>query len=417
MIVLIVVGTVVVILGGLAALSVVAYRKVQNLAQEVQKQKWPALKPPGPLTAEQKKALEQFGNELAAALTARDSAKVKSLQDAEALATRVFESLPPGTPNVAEMRSGFIGGTQRRDGGWMWSAMSGEATFLRLRERHGFPAVLLRIKSEEGAVNYLDVIVRPEGAGFRAVDMFNYIFATMVSEEARNVMAAMISKPGNGLAAILGIPNMDEEMLKHVNSINEATRTGNMTEVLRICNDLPPERKTQRLFFIMRLQALMALNANDDKLDSDYRAALRAAPEILGKDSTTDLLMVDLLFLEEDFKGAEKCLERVDAVVGGDPYLKFLQASTRLQMKDYQGALDLATVAQKEDPRMAELVDLRLTVHLARKDFKALVNELRDFKRNFGQVLDRKALEGDAAYAEFLTTPEFAAWEKENSAP
>lgn len=66
---------------------------------------------------------------------------------------------------------------------------------------------------------------------------------------------------------------------------------------------------------------------------------------------------------------------------------------------------------------MAELVDLRLTVHLARKDFKALVNELRDFKRNFGQVLDRKALEGDAAYAEFLTTPEFAAWEKENSAP
>lgn len=416
-IVVIVVGVVVLVVGVLAALAIPTFRRVQAMAQEIKNKQTPALNPPPPLTAAQKQALERFGVELAEALSKKDSARVMSLQDAEGLTARVFGKLPTGIPNSTEMRAGFMQGIKKREGGWMWSVLGGEVRFLRARERQGFPAVLLRVKSAEGAVNYIDIMARPEGDSFRAVDMFNYIFATTASEESRNALAAMVSKSaGGGLAALLGMPKMDEAVSGYLVSINEAMRSGNMAEVLRICDGLPQELKTQRIFFILRLQALMSLSSSD-KVETQYKEALRAAPDILGKDSTTDLLMVDLLYMENDLKGAEECLKRVEAVVGGDPYLKYLRGGTRLQMKDYPGALELADQAAKEDPKMAEIVDLRITVHLARKDYKALADELRAFKRNFGQVLDRKALADDAQYAEFLASPEFAAWEKELAAP
>lgn len=417
MIVLIVVGVVVLLLAVLAALAIPGYQRIQKMAREIKNKQTPALNPPPPLTTEQKQALERFGIELAEALSKNDSARVMALQDSEGLAARVFEKLPAGVPNSAEMRRGFVEGIRKRSGGWMWSVMGSEVRFLRARERNGFPAVVLRVKSAEGAVNYIDIMASLEGGRFRAVDMFNYIFATMVSEESRNALAAMVSQSaGGGLAAMLGIPKMDENVFRHLSSINQATQAGNMTEVLRICDSLPPELKTQRIFFILRLQALMALSSSD-KVEAQYKEALRAAPDILGKDSTTDLLMVDLLFMENDFKGAEECLKRVDAVIGGDPYLKFLRGGARLQMKDYPGVLELADQIAKEEPQMAEVVDLRISVHLARKDFKALADELRAFKRDFGHVLDRKALADDVQYTEFLSSPEFAAWEKEIAAP
>ena len=412
-----IVGGVVVLFAALAALAIPAFQRVQRMALAMKEKQALALKPPPPLTEAQKRALVQFGVDLAEALSRKDADRVAAMQNNEEFCSRVFDNLPAEFPNPADMRSGFMKGIQKRKGGWLWSAMSGDVHFLRSRERLEYPAVLLRIKTEEGAVSYVDIMVRPEGNGFRMVDMFNYIFATTASEESRNVLAMMLSKSaGGGLAAMLGIPKMDERTGSLFISINEATRAGNMAEGLRLCDSLPPELKTQRVFFIIRLQALMTLNSSNT-FDEQYREALRAAPEILGKDSTTDLLMVDLLFMDNDFKGADDCLKRLDEIIGGDAYLKFLRGGAHLQMKDYAGVLALADQAAREDPKLADVVDLRLAVHMARRDFKAAVDELRAFKRNFGPALDHEALAGNPQYVDFLASPEFAAWEKDITKP
>lgn len=403
----------------LFSLAVPAYNRIRHKAEQVRNEKdLPALKPPAPLTAAQQEALGQYGQDLADALTDKDAAKVVGMQDGEGLASRAFEKVTD-LPNVAAIRRGFVEGIQKREGGWMWALMEGEVTFLRTRERLGFPAVLVRLKTEEGGVNYIDVLVRPEGAGFKAVDMFNYAFATTASDDARNAIMSLVAKPGgSGLASMFGIPQMDNGVLESLQAINKATQAGDMAEVLRICDALPTAQKTQRTFFVLRLQALMALSSTgSDKVDAEYKQALRAAPGILGQDSTTDLLMVDLLFMENDFKGADECLKRVEAIVGGDAYLKFLRANAHVKMEDHEGALALANEAQKADPGMAEAVDVRLAVHLARKDHKAVVTELRHLREAFGATLDRAALADDGAYKEFLITPEFAAWEKEIAKP
>lgn len=157
----------------------------------------------------------------------------------------------------------------------------------------------------------------------------------------------------------------------------------------------------------------MALSSTGDgRHDAAYKDALRAAPNILGQDSTTDLLMIDLHFLDGNFAEADASIQRVERIIGGDPYLKVLRANTRRMMKDYDGALKLANEAQHDEPDLADAVDARITIHLERKDYRGLVAELRAFKRDFGITLDRKALD-EPMYAEFVASPEFAAWEKE----
>lgn len=412
-IVLVIVG--VAFIGGLlAALAVPAFQRFQKLAQEAKEKRHQAVQPPPPLTPAQQQAFEKFGAELAGALKKSDDVHVKRLLDTEAIADRVFDSRTDSIPQVGEVRKGFVEGAGKRQGGWLGDLLGADVKPLHFHTRDGFPAILLRIKPKDGGVNYVDVLARPDGESFRVVDMFGYLYATLISEEARRLIAVMIPNSGAGaLASWLGVPNFDKAMLDHLQSATKMLREGRFAEALNLCQTLPEPYRSQRLFFIIRLEALMALNGTGEgKHDAAYKDALRAAPNILGQDSTTDLLMIDLHFLDGNFAEADASIQRVERIIGGDPYLKVLRANTRRMMKDYDGALKLANEAQHDEPDLADAVDARITIHLERKDYRGLVAELRAFKRDFGITLDRKALD-EPMYAEFVASPEFAAWEKE----
>ncbi|MBE2284519.1 MAG: hypothetical protein IAE77_13770 [Prosthecobacter sp.] len=417
-IVLIVVGAVVLPIAVLGALAVPAFQSIQKLAQEEKQKRAKAAQVVKPLTAEQKVALQAFGDELAEALADEDDEKVKSMLDSAALAERVFDDRLSGVPQVADVKRGFFSGITKNPGGWLHDLMGADIKVLRLHEREGLPAVLLRIKPEGGGVNYVDILVRPEGSTFRAVDMFTYMYASLVSDEARNMMAMMLPDSAAGkLAALLGISQTDTEMVGHLKSAGDLLRAGKYKEALRVCDALPAKYRTNRRFFMMRLQAHMALSGtDDDKNDAAYKEVLRAAPDILGKDSTTDLIMIDLFFLDNQLAEADACIQRVQKVIGNDPYLKVLRANTRRMMKDYAGALKLAHEAQQEEPGLYEAVDARLSIRADQKDFAGLLEELRAFKKTSGVTLTRDTMAEDAQFAEFLASPEFATWEKENPA-
>lgn len=414
-IVLIVVGVVVLSMAVLAALAVPAFQRIQKMAQEKRVEGAQVVKP---LTAEQRQALQAFGDELAAALTAEDDAKVKSMLDSEALAELVFDDRLSGVPQLADVKRGFFTGINNNPGGWLRELMGANIKVLRCHEREGLPAVLLRIKPEGGGVNYVDILVRPDGDTFLVVDMFTYMYASRVSDEARNMMAMMLPDSAAGkLAALLGIAKTDTNMVRHLKSAGDLLRAGKHKEALRVCDALPAKYRTNRRFFMMRLQAHMALSGtDDDKNDAAYKEVLRAAPDILGKDSTTDLIMIDLFFLDNQLAEADACIQRVEKVIGNDPYLKVLRANTRRMMKDYAGALKLAHEAQQEEPGLYEAVDARLSIRADQKDFAGLLEELRAFKKASGVTLTRDTMAEDAQFAEFLASPEFAAWEKENPA-
>ncbi len=419
MIVLIILGVLVLFAGVLAALAIPVYKRMQGLAQGAKdslQHKAPA-PPAKELTALQKLELKAFGERLADALTAGDAETIKSMLDSEGMADRVFDERTSGFPQVSEMRKGFISGATKPPGGWLRNVMGNKTKALHYRERDGYPAIVMRLTPEGGGVNYVDIVVRPFGKSFRAVDMFTYMYASYFTDETRNLMATMLPSSSVGkLASLMGATNFDSEMINLLKKGGELIKAGRYAEALSICEALPEKYRTHRMFFMLRMQALMQLNdAEEGKYDAPYREMLRSAPDILGADSTTDLLMIDLMFLDNQLAEADACIQRVEKVVGGDPYLKVLRANTHRMMKDYEGALKLATEAQSEEPDLFEAVDARLTIHVEQKHYPAIVEEFRELKKK-GVIMTRQLLIEDGVYEDFLASPEFAAWEKESGA-
>lgn len=422
MIALIVFGVIVVLAAAVAVMALPVFKNIQALADKKKAEQAQKSMPPAPLTPEQKLELEAFGDRLAKAISKGDGESLKLMLDTEGLGERVFDSRAEGFPEIREMKRGFMNGAAKHPGGWLRNIVGNKTKALHCRERDGFPAIVMRLTGEEGGdggVNYVDIIAKPHGASFKAVDLFTYMYASYLSDEMRSLMATMVPPSGFGkLAALFGNTQFDQEMLGRLKTIGELFNAGKLDEVLRLCDALPDKYRTHRMFFMMRMQALTTLNGTaDGKYDAAYRDVLRSAPDILGKDSTTDLLMIDLHFLNNELAEADACLQRVNEVVGGDPYLKVLRANTHRMMKDYEGALKLASEAQAEEPDLYTAVDSRLSIHVEQKHFAALVDELRAFKRSSGTVLDRAALSDDPQFKEFLASPEFAAWEKEIARP
>lgn len=369
-----------------------------------------------PLSPQQKEMLEAFGEALAKAISDKDEEGLALMQDAEALMDSVLTGLA-GFPDMAAAKRDLLAKTCAGPDGWLISLSEGDGQvkFLRARERQGHPTVLLRMKRGDGSVGYMDVMVRPDGPSFKAVDMFNHAFAINVSEELRRDLVMKMRNSSANMALAFGLPATDDIALTRLEVIYATFNLGKMEDVVGIFDRLP-HLKTQKPFFLLRLLALVQLHdGGSAQFDKDYNNALEIAPAILGKDIVVGLPQAYLRGSEGNYQEAEECLKRVADVVGGDPYLKVMRGELRLLMEDFAGALALADQAVEEESTLTEAVDLRLSVHLARKDHPAVLKELRAFRQHSGIILDRKALADDEKYTEFLTTPEFVAWEKETA--
>ncbi|MDZ4288246.1 MAG: hypothetical protein U0984_09815 [Prosthecobacter sp.] len=383
----------------LAALAWPAYEKVRQSAHEAKLRQLDALKPAGPLSAEQKEAVKEFGERLARALTGGDVDKVATMVDFEAVADRALIPLGEGTDS-AQTRKELIDGYRGKHGGLFAALLGNPVKYLRLGERDGFPAVRLRLMAREGTVNYVDVLVRVDEKGkVNVVDFFTFLFGTYATTESRN--------------ATLGIPGDDPARFEAMSKMATALRLGRGEDVVSQYQRLPAALKNERTFFMMYLRALTSLPTASAEVEKHYRQALADAPRLLGKESATDLLRVELHFLDGDFAGAEESLRHLEALVGPDPYLTQMRALMLLRQGKVDEAQRLEKEASAAEPDLPNLMDLRMMIYAAKKDYGALVNELRAYKTKNQMVISRQQL-ADPEYEAFLKSPEFATWESEN---
>lgn len=401
-----------------AAIYMVLVPRVQTFMKVVQDAKTPLphLKPPPPLTAEQQAALERFGLELARAIRLQDASKLNLLMDDEALAGRVFEKLPNAF-EVPGSRTTMINNLRSGAGRWLLELAGGEAEYVRRNVREGFPAVVLR--TGRGQIRYADILVRPDGDGFKVVDGFNRLLAWTISDDLCYGLARGVPMPG--VAALDALPGVTATMRsaarKELPGLLHAMRLIRAEDLLFYLDGLPREVDLEPLFLRQRLRALepLALSGKWEHTKA-CKTALLAAPAVLGADCTADAALAGLLRLENDWSGVEECLKRLTAAVGGDPHLTYLRAENFLTMARHAEALALLDELDQNSAKTEKTAGLRIRVHLNRKDYPALVQDLRAFKQNFGVALVRQNYFKDLDSHEFLTSPEFAAWEKESAA-
>ena len=281
---------------------------------------------------------------------------------------------------------------------------------LRFHQRDGFPSLTMRVLPTGGGVNYIDLLVKPQGDTFKVVDMFGYLFGSYSSTDARQAMVLMLEQDSSLLSKALGIKGGDRKSMDLLLNMFRQMSNNDPRSVQNTYEKLPDAVKKSRTAFVANLQALQALQ-NEPIYAEIYAHVLEIAPSVLGKESATDLLLVDLYSMRKDFDGVQKCIENVLKAVGEDAYLHNLSGMAAIQAGDFKKAAESLAAAKKIEPSLTSLVDLDLQVKAAAGDFAGVVAELRRFAKVTGAKL-KPAMLSEPVYDKFRQSPEFAEWAK-----
>ena len=396
----------------LASLAVPTFNVIQQKAQEQKAKKELAADLANPLTDEEKAKLWDFGIEVGAMVTESRLDEVNALTDFDALTERSFDGLT--VPGLAAEKRGFKRSVSTK--GVFHDMIGGDLSPMLVHERDGVPAVRMRILPEDGGVNYVDILVRRDGDSFKVIDMYAYMFGAMTSMEAKLLMAAMMAKDDNAiLGNLLGVrTEQAKEIETALGILNQKVQEGDLDGVRQHYLSLDPELQKVRIFFMRYFLAVQAMQTEDvtPELEAEYRDAIHKAPEVLGKDSTTDLLLVDAYVMEGKWDESIAAIDSVMKVVGEDPYLNVLKGNLFMQQKKLADVGRCIALVEAAEPDLVSLIDLKLDFYAEKGDFAALADVLRAFAGRFGMKLTAEDLNAPQ-YEAFLKSPEFAAYSKE----
>lgn len=409
---LIIAGIVIVVVAGLAALAVPAYKRVREqafkLAEETRKKKLEQLA--RPLTEEEKTKAQAFAVKLISALQNADSAQVQAMTDLAELADEVFH----GLNSAAEMKKGFIDGVEEAPGGILSNLLGQRGHFVRHHVREGIPVVTLRFLDENAAATYVDLFLKRDGkGGFMAMDLYTYLFGTRSSSEVRRAVAMMHATDNTSLAEILGIPTAESrETMVQLTGYASSQSQGDFRAVVEKYGRLKPELQKLPFTYSIYIQALQRLSDQQPEMNEAYANALEKARGILGEDVTIDLLMVDMHFIRGDMQAARKDVENALKTIGDDSYLHHLVGLMCARTDDLAGAEAALAKAEKIQPDLIDLVDLRMMILAMKKDYAGIVKSMEDFKAKTGAKLTPDLL-SEKVYDGFKKSPEFTKWAAE----
>lgn len=403
---LIVVAALLLIVGVLAAIAIPAFMKVQERAQKIKEARVEAAKPPPPLNDSQQQRAIKFAEQLASDVNAGRLDAMSAYVDYEAMTERVFAS--GSFPSDA--RQGFMSGMKEKKGGLLAQLVGSSMKMLRFHQRDGFPALTMRVLPTGGGVNYIDLLVKPHGDSFKVVDMFGYLFGSYSSSDARQAMVLMLEQDASVLSKALGIKGGDRKSMDLLLNMFRQMSNNDPRSVQNTYEKLPDAVKKSRPAFVANLQALQSLQS-EPVYSEIYAHVLEIAPTVLGKDSATDLLLVDLYSIRKDFTGVQNCIQNVLKAVGEDAYLYNLSGAAAIQAGDLKSAAKCLASAKKIEPGLVSLVDLELQVRAGEGDFVGVVAELRRFAKATGAKIT-PAMLGEPIYDAFKKSPEFAEWAK-----
>lgn len=390
------------LISALVALAVPTYNKMRAKAQEARQER--RMNSPGlPLTEGEKVEAEDLVKKLIQAVEKRDTVTIHEFMDYEAMAEDVFH----GLANADQMKNVMVEAMSRRAGGAFFYEVFGlPGRLVRHRERDGVPAVTLRFTSARGGAFYFDILLRRnEGGGLKIYDMYNYSFGVRASKEVRQMAAVMMGEDDGMVAMILGQAMRKQDMIA-LAGIGMAGREGRPREVISAYHALSSEMKNQPFAFVFYVKALQKMQ---DANPEEYATALEKARGILGDDATIDLLLLDRHALRADFAAARLAVEASLQTIGDDSRLLCWLGITCVYTNDLRSARESLKRAEIIEPDFADLVDLRLMILAAEKDYAGVVAAIKAFEARTDAVTTSERL-ADPIYDDFKKSPEFAEW-------
>jgi tetratricopeptide (TPR) repeat protein len=186
-------------------------------------------------------------------------------------------------------------------------------------------------------------------------------------------------------------------------SMFQAIRAGNDAQAIGIYKSLPTELREQKTVLVVHLKA-----AQSD--DAEYSAALATYRRLYPTDPGVDFLSIDYHVLKKNYDEAIRCVDKVDMVVGGDPFLLTVRANVLAEAGRFEQARTASEKAIEQEPELKEGYWSRISVALKEKNHADTLKWLKRVVEKTSVEIADLTTEDD--YADFVKSPQHEEWLK-----
>lgn len=349
------------------------------------------------------------------------------------MATEVAEAIEGGKPQVADAcwdleRFGDrtlaglrLEAAQRRDfiagmsSTFKWGTMNakqlgdgGSYRLVRTSRQDGIPHALYRMVNSEGALNYHHLSFSSDGADAKAVDAYIHTSGELLSETMRVMIAPAFAKEkGVSLGKLLGLP--DDDPLTGFARLHQLIEQGDHRGALAAYAALPKATRALKGILLQRLRAAQQVG------DREYRLALKELAAAFPRDPATSFMLIDAHFMDKELEPGLACIDRLEQALGGDPYLDTQRAALLMETGHLPEARLKAEAAVRNEPVVKYSWWTLVTVTLRQRDHRRTAELLTAMKERFALTFGDLAEIPD--YKQFVASPEYAAWLKQQTAP
>lgn len=281
----------------------------------------------------------------------------------------------------------------------------GTYVLLGVRERTDGKRLLFRLQSADGSFTYHELCLARRAGRARVVDIYLYSSGEMMSKSIERTALATI--PSEGLERVSRVPGADKEALKHAATMQrlaEAVKSGEGAKGLAEYAKLPKKLRETKFAQLFRVTCAATVD------DAHYLEAIEEYQRLFPGDPSLDLIAMHAFTLRKDWQGAHDAIDRLDAAVGGDPYLQVMHGHVYVSEGDYERAVERAETVLAHNPDDYDAHWLLVSVSMARKDHAEtarLLTEIRDkFAVELGEVLQMPE------YADFVASAEYEKWQQ-----
>jgi len=230
----------------------------------------------------------------------------------------------------------------------------GSYHFLRLRKLDAQTFVVtFRLVDAEGGLDYHDLYLARRGLNLVQIeDFYLYHFGETFSESLRRTLVPELYFEGVkdfGMTLTEHVQILIRENTELISELTKACEEKNVQRSLDLYDQLPKELQSLKTFQFWRLK--MAQNHPDPSVYAFVLADVRKQFE---KEAWADFLSLDYFFNRGEFQNALTCLDRIDFLVGGDPYLESFRCWAFLNLKNVEEAEKHLNAGLKKEPGLAK---------------------------------------------------------------
>lgn len=366
-----------------------------------------------PASAYSEEAVRAWAAKVEAALRDGEPAQFADLFSTAGAVDRALAGIDRRNPAYASQILGTVIQARKGDGlyGILRNAydFGGTVELLRLRGTAEAPTALFRIVREPASLDYVEFVMgQHPKRGLVAVDAYVASNGQHISEILRRAMIVSAigqdAKLREALPASEQLVREQHEVLVPLVAADLADEDARVVEMLAA---LPAACAGDRTLIAMRIRV-------HDLGDPRYFAAIEDLRKHYPSDLGTHVQSIDAFWVQKRHADAFAEIEKIRALVGGDPYVDYMRAQLLQVLGEHDQALAAAARAIEGGLGWYGPWWTQIAIHVGNERFDRAVEVMREMDSRFDvEWPDYAKTEG---YEAFAASAPYAAWLAERKA-